>query len=159
MFYLKTKRRDYILLIGLEKNVYDHICLFGTVFLGALSDYFTSVVECRSYLHLFTKLPVTSTVQLCLQKLGLVPFCPLYSSSPWWIWIYSTTVSCPKWHLTGPGSQLLAGWVPRTAIVRTVNAGRVFKHNMLPEMLTLQDRSGFLCGQPKCIWTFCRTLS
>lgn len=35
-----------------------------TVFLGALCDYLTSAVECRSYLHLFPSLPVTQKCKI-----------------------------------------------------------------------------------------------
>ena len=46
VFYLKTKRRDYILLILLGKKCVPSSLFDRTVFLAALSDYFTSMVEC-----------------------------------------------------------------------------------------------------------------
>lgn len=136
MFYLKTKRRDYILLIPVEKKKMHSIISDITVFRGWLLQWwsagliyiFSSIFQLplkSKNLHLlFNSVLFNSACNW--QKLLLVSFHLLHSNSLSLTWVYSTTVSCPKWHLAGPDSQLLAGETPWTATVQMVTAWCAF---------------------------------
>lgn len=120
MFHLKIRNRDYILLITPEgKKVFHHPV--RTMFLGIFSDCFTPVMECRSYLHLFTRFPLnchhfwnTKISVFSVMKLsncacnGETATDFLLATAQYQLpvtHVYSTMVSCPKWHVLGPDRQ------------------------------------------------------
>lgn len=81
------------------------------------------------------------------QKLLLVSSYPPHSNSSQWARVYSTTVSCSKWHVWGPGRQLLAARVPWTAIVRTGHAWWLFKdYNCSQKCFPFGMEEGFHVG-------------